>query len=527
MSLPRLLAAVLALACLLPAGAQASQDQFSIMMDDDLLVYRDDRVRDATLQRMKELDVKVVRVTVLWSVVAEGANDTKAQRKRFRRFGANNPAAYPKLKWDRYDRLVKAASTLGIRVYFNVTGPGPRWAHAKAPRSERRSAAAWKPKPRDFYAFVQAVGKRFSGQYRDENDEKGPDGKRLLLPRVSIWSIWNEPNQAGWLAPQSQKGKPASPHLFRELYDFGKRALISTGHGADSIFLGELAPLGKAPSSSRSPIAPKRFLREMFCLDGDGQPAAVDRSCAKAKWPVTGSAFAHHAYTKNRNPTQKDPDPDAITIANIGDLTAMLDDIAARTGRTTAGMPVVNAEFGFETNPPDPFSGVPLETQANWNTLGEFLAWQNPRVIGTTQFLLRDVKPDRRFRPNTKPYWFTYQSGLLTAGGTPKPALQAYSMPFLAYASGTEPTTGRPLINVWGALRFRPDGLPAGTDTAQIQFKPADGSADWATLTSIPVENVRGFYTGTLVTPGPGKLRAAWQGGQKPFAATSLETDVP
>ena len=31
-------------------------------------------------------------------------------------------------------------------------------------------------------------------------------------------------------------------------------------------------------------------------------------------------------------------------------------------------------EFGFETNPPDPYNGVSLDRQAKFNQLGEFMA---------------------------------------------------------------------------------------------------------------------------------------------------------
>ena len=90
----------------------------------------------------------------------------------------------------------------------------------------------------DFAKFVEAVGRRFSGRYRDENDG------RQRIPRVSIWSLVNEPNQAGWLAPQWEKGQMTSAIMARELFLRGRAALKRTGHGRDTIFFGETAPLG-------------------------------------------------------------------------------------------------------------------------------------------------------------------------------------------------------------------------------------------------------------------------------------------
>ena len=186
------LALLTALFALLLAGspAHASESQLTFMMDDDLLVYRDDATRDAAMRRMQQLGVDYVRVTVLWSVVAEKARSTK---KRRRKFDPVKPSTYPVRNWDRYDRLVRAARTLGLGVYFNVTPPGPPWARGKAPKGQRSVIKrAWKPDPAEYAKFVEALGRRFSGRYRDENDGAQP------IPRVDFWSLLNEPNQGGW-----------------------------------------------------------------------------------------------------------------------------------------------------------------------------------------------------------------------------------------------------------------------------------------------------------------------------------------
>jgi len=204
MPLRRLLVVSLLLlgAAVLPAPAQAAPSQVSIMLDDDQMLYRGDVARDAALRRMKEFGVDYVRVSILWSVVAENSKRDRKQRKRFR---GQDPSTYPLGNWDRYDRLVRAAERIGVGLYFNVTGPGPKWAHAKPPRRERANRRTWKPKAREYAKFVKAVGARYSGGYRDEND----DG--ALLPRVSFWSIYNEPNQGGWLTPQYQRRGGSQP----------------------------------------------------------------------------------------------------------------------------------------------------------------------------------------------------------------------------------------------------------------------------------------------------------------------------
>ena len=46
-------------------------------------------------------------------------------------------------------------------------------------------------------------------------------------------------------------------------------------------------------------------------------------------------------------------------MANIGSLGTLLDELSAKSGGAIpANLPLFMTEFGFETNPPDPFNGV-------------------------------------------------------------------------------------------------------------------------------------------------------------------------
>ncbi len=513
----RLLILALALGALVPAAAQASPAQTSIMMDDDLLVYRSDDTAAKALSQMKKLGVDTARVTVLWKVVAENARPSKAEiaklrgskkenaRKQAARFRAVNPSTYPRRNWDRYDNLVRSAKNVGIKIYFNVTGPGPAWAHAKPPAAQRSLRASWKPRPAAFKQFVTAVGKRFSGTFRDENGDRG------ILPRVSFWSLWNEPNQAGWLTPQWENGAPASPGIYRKLHQFGYRGLLASGHhtGSDIILMGETAPLGSDARTVKAPMRPGLFLREL----AQGAGAAADFA---ARGPLLANGYAHHPYTKNVPPTVADASPDSLTMANINNLGALLDDLSAKTGGSIPnGLPLFMTEFGFETNPPDPFSGVALGDQAKFNTIGEYQAWSNPRIASQAQFLLRDVGPVRKHPKTSKAFWFTYQSGLFFSRGTAanptgaKPAATAYAMPFLAFNTNTlDPATGAQIYDLWGQLRLLPNGRPAA---ATIQWRAKDGSTPWVTVGDPVAVDEMGYFqaTGTGVLPVPGEWRSA------------------
>ena len=540
----RSLVLALILGALLAPAAQASPQQESILMDDDLLVYRDDQTAARALTQMKSLGVDTIRVTVLWKVVAESARPTKGElatlkgrakeraRRQLRRFKADNPSTYPRRNWDRYDNLVKAATDRGIRVYFNITGPGPVWAQTTPPKNLSKLLATYKPRAGAFKQFVTAVGKRFSGTYRDEN------GSRGALPRVSFWSLWNEPNQGGWLSPQweTRGGQkiPTSPMLFRELYQFGYQGLVASGHAGDTVLLGETAPLGSNAKTEKSPMRPKQFLRELFCIQPNGQPyggrAAQLRDCGDfaKRGPLRATGYAHHPYTKNVSPTVRDPNPDALTMANIGELGTLLDDIAAKTQDVPSGLPLYMTEYGFETNPPDPFSGISPELQAKYNVMGEQQAYSNPRIASQAQFLLADVPPIRNRKANTKGYWFTYQSGLFyTAGklrGQAKPAAYSYAMPFMASQAGIDPTTATPFYSLWGQLRFLPNGTP---DVVHIQWRPKDGSLDWADVGDPVAIDQRGYYLATRTAPlaAPGEWRAAWLRGDGSIGSTSPGTD--
>ena len=203
--------------------------------------------------------------------------------------------------------------------------------------------------------------------------------------------------------------------------------------------------------------------------------------------------------------------PDSVTMANISELGSLLDEMSAASGGNIAsGMPLYMTEYGFETNPPDPFSGVSYDLQAKYNNLGEYLAYLNPRIRSQAQFLLADVPPVRSRPKSSKSYWFTYQSGLYTQRGQPKPAAYTYSFPFLVTPTGVDPTTGAPAVHIWGQLRFLATGQ---ADVVQLQWKPKDGSADWVTVGGpVPSDPIRGYFEADRVAPAAvaGDWRAIW-----------------
>jgi len=500
----------LGLAAAMAPAALASPTQQSVMQDDDRLLYQGAGSMQQTLRTMKEAGVDMVRVTVLWKVLAERAYPTPAEIRRLgsarerraaqrqrRRFDADNPHTYPAGNWDKFDDLVRYAREMDVDVLFNVTGPGPRWAHGTPPRSLRRYAEAWRPDTGDYKDFVRAVAKRYTGRMRDEN------AGRSKLPRVSTWTLWNEANQAGWLAPQWGTDPdtglriPEAAKMYRALFAKGRSALSATGHGRDRILLGELAPQGTDKKAVNEPLTPGRFLREMFCVNANlrvlrGRSARA-RDCDRFR-KTRATGFAHHPYTKNVSPTSGKPDRDWFTMANVSELGKLLDDISQATGRVPAGLPLWMTEFGFESSPPDPHQGVSLDDGALWSNQGEFLAWANPRVASQAQFLLSDAGPAPQHTQGSKAYWKTYQSGLLFANGAAKPAFHAYRFPFLIGRAGDG-------VTVWGQVRYRPNGVKTAV---QMQWRP-NAQGLWQSVGDIvAVDSPKGYFTASRPAPGPG-----------------------
>jgi hypothetical protein len=488
--------AVMAVLFTLPARAPAAPYMVSVMQDDDELIYKTSKDRRKALDRMKGLGVEAVRVTVLWRSVAPGADS----RHKPHGFNGAKPGQYLQSRWDRYDEIVHLAAERGIAVNFNPTGPGPVWAHKRTRITQ--AARSWRPSTKEYAKFVRAVGRRYSGHYHDENHGKG------VLPRVSWWGIWNEPNQPGWLTPQA-----TAPQLYRDLLVAGAKALLRTGHSDDLVVIGELAPIGSAdkPEGARASLRPALFLREMFCLNRrfhsfTGKAARshhcneLDRLGVLARFPRLG--FGHHPYTRKSPPTGRKPKRDMINITNIGLLTHTLDRIAATTGLLPPQMPVFFDEFGYQTKPPDPYRGVSLSLQAQYINEGDYIAWKNPRVFSTAQFLLYDSGPKTEFPRGSAPYWSTFQTGLYTGlpAGKEKPAARAYKFPLVVRRKGGT-------AHIWGQVRFAPNGA---TYPVLLQSR-ARGSDTWVRSGApVQVTQSQGYFQAKRPTQRGAMWRAVW-----------------
>lgn len=462
------------------ADARGAGTQESLFQDDDLLIHTSPAGADDTLDELRALGVDRVRLSVIWRDLAP------AQR---------GPAPLDEARLSHLDHAVRAARARGIEVLLNVRGPAPAWAQPRAP-GRLAGRDAYKPSPGEFARFVAAVGARY-------------DGSRAELPRVSAWSIWNEPNWGGHLQPQSIRERRSrrlltvAPRSYRRLYRAAHEALRLTGHAGDTILIGETAPIGNDKLGELSHLEPARFLRELFCLDRRLRPLrgreAVRRGCDfDRRGPLPATGYAHHPYSVTQPPWQPSADADHIMLADTGRLAAILDGAAA-AGRLPARLPIWYTEFGYQTGPPDPLRGVSLEEQARWLAAAERMTASHPRVAAMTQFLLRDDEPRTSFSAGDPRHWLTYQTGLRFADGAPKPAYEAYRLP-AAVAGGV----------LWGMVRPGENGVE---QRVRIQRR-ADSGQPWTTVRERWVDHPRGYFTEPLPDGAGGEYRFQWVGSR-------------
>jgi len=509
-------------------AARASTTQESMFQDDPLLVYGSEATQKRTLDKLKRLGVDRIRVSVFWRIVAP-ANDKPTKPENF---NASDPAGYPPGAWDRYDRLIVAAKNRGIAVNLNVTAPAPDWATGTPLEGRTDLKPTWDPSPSEFARFVAAVGSRYSGGFAG-------------LPRVDYWSIWNEPNQPGWLTPQwlPDKSAPggfadAAPRMYRALADAMYTGLSVSGHGGDTILVGETAPKGQARVRGISrAMKPRRFLLRVYCLDDNAQALkgadAKRNGCEESGrtdgfrdahpglFKVTG--LAHHPYEVSRAPEIVPEDPEFFTTGNIRALGSLMGRVFARYGAAIpgtgrGGFPLYLTEYGYQTDPPDP-TGVTRAQQAAYLNRAEWMMARNRSVKTLAQFLLLDDKPVAG-KTAFQRYGATFQSGLATLAGKRKPAYGAYRFPIHVASSVRR---GKP-VRVWGLLR---PGRANTRESVRIEGRPS-GARRYRRLATVKTEPRRGYLQKSVRLRRTTRLRLTWidPASKKPVRSRSVTVRV-
>jgi hypothetical protein len=433
-------AAAVALACaavgLSPASpALASHSQLNYMEAPKQLLSS---ARHQTFVQLQALGVKALRLELHWHDVAPGANSTKAPR-----LDLTNPLVY---KWDGYDAVIAEAKRLKWQVLLTVTAPVPKWATAA------RKDLITRPGNKAFQEFMTALARHYG-------------------TLIDTWAIWNEPNIPGWLSPQfNANGSPASPRIYRGLWQAGYAGLQAGGLSSPKVLFAETAPFGQSRVNARregvkKTVAPLTFLRESLCLNNRYRKAST---CSKL--PIYG--YAHHPYTYPavQGVGYRPPNRDQVTIGSLSRLSNALS-AAARAGAIPANVPMYLTEFGVQAKP-NPL-GVSLSQQPEYDALAEKIAWANPRVAAFSQYLYKDEAAHGSFRG--------YRTGLLTPTGARKPFYYAFPLPLTVIRTGSG-------VSLWGYVR------PAEGATKVKVLVQSRGSSKFRTLKVVKTDS-RGYWT--------------------------------
>jgi hypothetical protein len=336
-------------------------------------------------------------------------------------FDARNPAD-PAYGFTGADAAIRYASELGLRVIVSFTG-APRWAEGPG-RPAGASPGTWRPDPHAVEDYAVALATRYSGNFPD------PVNPGHMLPRVTAFQLWNEPNMSEYLTPQWSGNRPAAPAIYRAMLNAFYRGVKSVDPQALVVTAGT-GPFGD-PQVGGPRLQPALFWRGVLCLQATGTGGLARTSCRN---PAHFDVLAHHPYAWG-SPTTTALWPDDVAIPDLGKLTRLLG-AAERFGTLLPHRhhSLWVTEVGYNTNPPNP-GGVPVGEDARWveQTL-EVLWSQGVSVVAWNQ--VGDQPPD----PS---YSVTNQSGLYYLDGRPKPALTAFRFPLVAWQAG-----GR-RVDVWG-----------------------------------------------------------------------------
>jgi len=412
--------------------------------------------RPHAIAQLQSLGVKALRVELSWYDVAPGQKSAAKPA-----FDPTNPASY---SWGEYDALISEAQRLHWKVLLTVTSPVPRWA-----TSNKAAPYVTSPDDQDFEQFMTAVGRHYGSSV--------------------LYSIWNEANHPAFLRPQfNSHGQPASPRIYRGLYQAGYTGLQAAGIARPQVLMGETAPFGydtvnvhkEGSRALLHDVAPLAFLRGMLCLNAHYKKAG---SCGE----LQTAGFAHHAYTLPAGPYYKPPQRDDVTIGVLSRLSNALN-AAARARAIPGGVPIYLTEFGVQSVPNREL-GVSLAKQAQFDAIDERIAWSNPRVVAFSQYLLKDDPLGGKAGSSVNGGTIGFQTGLETVSGRPKPLYSSWPLPL------TVSKHGHHGFSLWGLVR------PTLGSTKVTVLVKRKGAKKYTTLKTVTTNSL-GYWSFNSSTQG-------------------------
>jgi hypothetical protein len=392
--------AVAAVAGLAVSAATASPKKHHARSSANLLVGINDEANtlygDPTtaFPTLASLRAQVLRVNLYWG----GSKFAVANSKPT---DPTDPGD-PHYNWTLYDRLVRYATQYNIQVVFSILFT-PGWANGGKPRTIAPTSG------KTLHDFAYAAAERYSGFFTPPTWQPSPTKPTtaLALPKVSMWTAWNEPNNPIWLQPQYKRvGKTwrvesalQYAKICNAVYTGVHDVLISPERGplaGEQVACGVTGPKGNdAPSTSRASVDPLTFL---------GQ--------AKRFGMKTFDVYAHHPYAASGSePPSFVPKGRFARRVQMGNINLLLSQITKLYGPKHLWI----TEYGYQTNPPDRVFGTSWAKQALYMKQAFALARKNPRIDMMLWFLIKD-----------EPSLGGWQSGLETVTGRKKPAWNTF-----------------------------------------------------------------------------------------------------
>ena len=315
-------------------SARAATGMELAIQDDAVFVTQEYLGHAKAFPLLDDLRVRWIRVNVGWAAVV-GQKTARLKKK----------PAIVNYDFTSYDTLINAARENGVNVEFGLTGTAPAWA------TGNKKVGPYKPNAKYFKEFVTAAAQHFGGF-------------------VNRWSIWNEPNHTGWLAPLKSQAS-----LYRSLYLAGYQAIKSV-EASDQVLIGETAPYASRRGVANPPL---KFLRDLTRRGG-----------------LKADGYAHHPYDFTHKPTYKFPGKDNVTLSGLSKLTKLLDSLARSNKLETPdgrALDLYLTEFGYLRAGRQKISE---SNRARYLKQGYSIALKNPRVRQMLHFLL--AQPAKKYR---------------------------------------------------------------------------------------------------------------------------------
>lgn len=475
-----------------PERAAAPPRVELVVQDDGMLRAQPRDTVRAGMRELADLGVDRIRVTAPWYGLAPG-NESAVKPE----FDATESAAYPQEQWRQLDATIEEAIAAGMKPMVDVSFWAPRWAVGRPALQPGRYN--WNPSVEEFGLFAEAIAERYSGRYVDPHT-----GRRL--PAVRLWTTWNEPNHPAFLMPQwiRRDGRwlPSAPHHYRAMHEVAYEAL-KRADPRNRVLVGGTTSIGTQERGTGRSLPPLRFVRELACVGDDLEP--LDRRECDGYRPLRADGFSHHPYAFTVPPDQPHGNRDSVTMATLGRLVDLLAELHRR-GRIERRLDVYVTEYGFESNPPDPYRGVPLDVQAAYHSQASAMAWRQDGVRMFAQYLVVDIPPDPDDPPGSRAALRTYQTGIKFSDGAHKPARQALKLPL--WIDG---------LRAWAQVR-------PGRGPQRVAFERMEPDGSWTGATG-PLRTDRdGVIERTL--PGPGTYRLRWEprGGSPDWSLPAAAT---